>query len=165
MFAGMQQGTTLILTPLAKKATFYRPSKRRGGRAAEGPALEKQYPAKSGIVGSNPTLSAIFHPQSKPIPIINQFSNNNGSQFRAGGHHFFPAKPNCVHSADSTVCRRHGQPFFDIIAPAGDTANVCIRGGDGGTVEIVFQELPHIHVFGSGVGVMPADHPGWLDYF
>ena len=24
----------------------------------EGPALEKQYPAKSGIVGSNPTLSA-----------------------------------------------------------------------------------------------------------
>ena len=25
---------------------------------AEGPALEKQYPAKSGIVGSNPTLSA-----------------------------------------------------------------------------------------------------------
>ncbi len=26
---------------------------------AEGPALEKQYPAKSGIVGSNPTLSAI----------------------------------------------------------------------------------------------------------
>ncbi len=31
---------------------------RRGGRAAEGPALEKRYPAKSGIVGSNPTLSA-----------------------------------------------------------------------------------------------------------
>jgi hypothetical protein len=27
-------------------------------RAAEGPALEKRYPAKSGIVGSNPTLSA-----------------------------------------------------------------------------------------------------------
>ena len=26
---------------------------------AEGPALEKRYPAKSGIVGSNPTLSAI----------------------------------------------------------------------------------------------------------
>ncbi len=25
---------------------------------AEGPALEKRYPAKSGIVGSNPTLSA-----------------------------------------------------------------------------------------------------------
>ena len=32
---------------------------RRGGRAAEGPALEKRYPAKSGIVGSNPTLSAM----------------------------------------------------------------------------------------------------------
>ncbi len=32
----------------------------RGGRAAEGPALEKQYPAKSGIVGSNPTLSATY---------------------------------------------------------------------------------------------------------
>ena len=31
---------------------------RRGGRAAEGPALEKQYPVKNGIVGSNPTLSA-----------------------------------------------------------------------------------------------------------
>jgi hypothetical protein len=25
----------------------------------EGPALEKRYPAKSGIVGSNPTLSAM----------------------------------------------------------------------------------------------------------
>ena len=25
---------------------------------ADGPALEKRYPAKSGIVGSNPTLSA-----------------------------------------------------------------------------------------------------------
>ena len=32
---------------------------RRGGRAAEGPALEKRYPVKNGIVGSNPTLSAI----------------------------------------------------------------------------------------------------------
>ncbi len=32
----------------------------RGGRAAEGPALEKQYPVKNGIVGSNPTLSAIY---------------------------------------------------------------------------------------------------------
>ena len=31
---------------------------RRGGRAAEGPALEKQYPVKNVIVGSNPTLSA-----------------------------------------------------------------------------------------------------------
>ena len=31
---------------------------RRGGRAAEGPALEKQYPVKNGIVGPNPTLSA-----------------------------------------------------------------------------------------------------------
>ena len=28
---------------------------------AEGPALEKRYPAKSGIVGSNPTLSAKLH--------------------------------------------------------------------------------------------------------
>ena len=27
---------------------------------AEGPALEKRYPGKTGIVGSNPTLSAIF---------------------------------------------------------------------------------------------------------
>ena len=31
---------------------------RRGCRAAEGPALEKRYPVKNGIVGSNPTLSA-----------------------------------------------------------------------------------------------------------
>jgi hypothetical protein len=31
---------------------------RRGCRVAEGPALEKRYPAKSWIVGSNPTLSA-----------------------------------------------------------------------------------------------------------
>ena len=27
---------------------------------AEGPALEKRYPVYTGIVGSNPTLSAIF---------------------------------------------------------------------------------------------------------
>ena len=27
---------------------------------AEGPALEKRYPVKNGIVGSNPTLSAII---------------------------------------------------------------------------------------------------------
>jgi hypothetical protein len=31
---------------------------RRGGRVAEGPALEKRYPVNNGIVGSNPTLSA-----------------------------------------------------------------------------------------------------------
>ena len=31
----------------------------RGGRVAEGAALEKRYPVKNGIVGSNPTLSAI----------------------------------------------------------------------------------------------------------
>ncbi len=30
----------------------------RGCRVAEGPALEKRYPVKNGIVGSNPTLSA-----------------------------------------------------------------------------------------------------------
>ena len=35
------------------------PGTRRGGRAAEGPALEKRYPVNHGIVGSNPTLSAI----------------------------------------------------------------------------------------------------------
>ena len=33
----------------------------RGGRAAEGAALEKRYPF-TGIVGSNPTLSAIQLP-------------------------------------------------------------------------------------------------------
>jgi hypothetical protein len=32
----------------------------RGGRAAEGAALEKRYPV-TGIVGSNPTLSASLH--------------------------------------------------------------------------------------------------------
>jgi hypothetical protein len=30
---------------------------------AEGPALEKRYPGKTGIVGSNPTLSAILPPR------------------------------------------------------------------------------------------------------
>ncbi len=41
---------------------------RRGGRAAEGPALEKRYPVKNGIVGSNPTLSA----KKAVWPAINQ---------------------------------------------------------------------------------------------
>ena len=36
----------------------YSLKERRGGRVAEGPALEKRYPVENGIVGSNPTLSA-----------------------------------------------------------------------------------------------------------
>ncbi len=34
---------------------------------ADGPALEKRYPAKSGIVGSNPTLSATMRGTHPPI--------------------------------------------------------------------------------------------------
>ena len=43
---------------LDKRNTFLdKESLRRGGRAAEGPALEKQYTSNR-VVGSNPTLSA-----------------------------------------------------------------------------------------------------------
>ena len=47
----------------------------RGGRAAEGPALEKRYPVKNGIVGSNPTLSAIdslFSTRSGFCPLLSE---------------------------------------------------------------------------------------------
>ena len=56
MFHPLQFRRILTLGPGTMNLELY--AIRRGGRAAEGPALEKQYPVKNGIVGSNPTLSA-----------------------------------------------------------------------------------------------------------
>jgi hypothetical protein len=44
----------------------------RGGRVAEGPALEKRYPVKNGIVGSNPTLSANLFSYLAPLLGVNK---------------------------------------------------------------------------------------------